>query len=153
MTRVLDLLVRQKLNGSSDEVIIAVSKIIFASHVAGNGQPKPVPGKVAAFDYCEKGMVARNRVFQVRSIQKWPLFAQIWSKNATFGRKTVSFGLCSQFKPCPPYPAAADLKQISAAGFGPRKRVFQRPSQRKAHFLLKRSLKMPIWGYKNCSLG
>ena len=46
VTRVLDLLVRHKLTGSSDKVTIAVSGL-------GNGQRKPIPGKVAAIENCE----------------------------------------------------------------------------------------------------
>ena len=46
LTRVLDLLVRHKLTGSSDKVTIAVSEL-------GNGQRKPIPGKVATIEHCE----------------------------------------------------------------------------------------------------
>ena len=48
VTKVLDLLVQQKLIGSSDKAIIAVSKVFFAGHVFDTGQRKPIPGKVAA---------------------------------------------------------------------------------------------------------
>ena len=54
VTRVLDLLVRHKLTGSSDKATIAVSKVVFAGHVVGNGQRKPIPGKVAAIEHWEK---------------------------------------------------------------------------------------------------
>ena len=45
VTRVLDLLVRHKLKGSSDKATIAVSAVVFAGHVVGNGQRKPIPGR------------------------------------------------------------------------------------------------------------
>ena len=54
VTRVLDLLVRHKLTGSSDKATIAVSEVFFAGHVVGNGQRKPIPGKVAAIEHWEK---------------------------------------------------------------------------------------------------
>ena len=54
VTRVLELLVRHKLTGSSDKSTIAVSEVVFAGHVVGNGQQKPIPGKVAAIEYWEK---------------------------------------------------------------------------------------------------
>ena len=54
VTRVLDLLGRHKLTGSSDKAPIAVSEVVFAGHVVGNGQRKPIPGKVAAIDHWEK---------------------------------------------------------------------------------------------------
>ena len=54
VTRVQDLLVRQKLTGSSDKATIAVSEVVFAGHVVGNGQGKPVPGKAAAIEHWEK---------------------------------------------------------------------------------------------------
>ena len=54
VTRVLDLLVRHKLTGSSDKATIAVSDVVFAGHVVGNGQRKPIPGKVAAIEHWEK---------------------------------------------------------------------------------------------------
>ena len=54
ITRVLDLLARHKLTGSSDKATIAVSEVVFASHVVGNGQRKPIPGKVAAIKHWEK---------------------------------------------------------------------------------------------------
>ena len=44
VTRVLDLLVRHKLTGSSDKATIAVSEVVFAGHVVGKGQRKPMPG-------------------------------------------------------------------------------------------------------------
>ena len=49
VTRVLDLLVRHKLTGSSDKATIAVSEVVF-----GCGQQKPIPGKVAATEHWEK---------------------------------------------------------------------------------------------------
>ena len=39
---VLDLLVWYKLTGSSGKAAIAVSKVVFAGHVVGNGQRKPI---------------------------------------------------------------------------------------------------------------
>ena len=52
--RVLDLTVRHKLTGSSDKATIAVSEVVFAGHAVGNGQRKPIPGKVAAIEHWEK---------------------------------------------------------------------------------------------------
>ena len=54
VTRVLDLLVRDKLTGCSDKATIAVSEVVYAGHVVGNGQRKPIPGKVAAIEHWEK---------------------------------------------------------------------------------------------------
>ena len=54
LDKVLDLLVRHKLTGSSDKATIAVSEVGFAGHVVGNGQRKPIPGKVAAMEHWEK---------------------------------------------------------------------------------------------------
>ena len=54
VTRVLELLVRQKLTGSSDKATIAVSNVVFAGHVVRNGQRKPIPGKVAVIENWEK---------------------------------------------------------------------------------------------------
>ena len=54
VTRVLDLLVRHKLPGSSDKATIAPSEVVFAGHVVGNGQRKPIAGKVAAIEHWEK---------------------------------------------------------------------------------------------------
>ena len=54
VTRVRDLLVRQKLTGSSDKAPTAVSEAVFAGHVVGNGQLKPIPEKVAAIEHWEK---------------------------------------------------------------------------------------------------
>ena len=54
LTRVLDLLVRHKLTGSSDKATIAVSEVVFAGHVVGKGQRKPIHGKVAAIEHWEK---------------------------------------------------------------------------------------------------
>ena len=48
VTRVRDL------RGSSDKATIAVSEVVFAGHVVGNGQQKPIPGKVAAIEHWEK---------------------------------------------------------------------------------------------------
>ena len=64
VTRVLDLLVRHKLTGSSDKATIAVSEVVFADHVVGNGQRKPIPGKVAAIEHWEKPkMVSELRAY------------------------------------------------------------------------------------------
>ena len=54
VTRVLDLLVQHKLTGSSDKATIAVSEVVFAGHVVGNGQRKPIPGTIAAIEHWEK---------------------------------------------------------------------------------------------------
>ena len=54
VTRVLDLLVRHKLRSSSDKATIALSEVVFAGHVVGNGQRQPIPGKVAAIERWEK---------------------------------------------------------------------------------------------------
>ena len=54
VTRVLDLLVRHKLTGSSEKDTIVVSEVVFAGHVVGNGRWKPIPGKVAAIEHREK---------------------------------------------------------------------------------------------------
>ena len=54
VTRLLDLLVSHKLTGSSDEATIAVSEVVFAGHVVGNRQRKPIPGKVAAIEHWER---------------------------------------------------------------------------------------------------
>ena len=54
VTRVLHLLVRHNLTGSSDKATIAVSEVVFAGHVVGNGQRKPIPGKVAVIEHWEK---------------------------------------------------------------------------------------------------
>ena len=51
VSRVLALLVRHKLRGSSDKAAIAVSEVIFAGHVVGNRQRKPIPGKVAGIEH------------------------------------------------------------------------------------------------------
>ena len=51
VTRVPDLLLRHKLTGSSEKAIIAVSKVVSAGHVVGNGQRKPIPGKVASIGH------------------------------------------------------------------------------------------------------
>ena len=54
VTRVLGLLVRHKLTGSSDKATIVVSKVVLASHVFVYGQRKPIPGKVAAIEHWVK---------------------------------------------------------------------------------------------------
>ena len=54
ITRVLDLMVSLKLKGSSDKATIVVSEVVFAGHVVGNGQRKPIPGRVAAIEHWEK---------------------------------------------------------------------------------------------------
>ena len=54
VTTVPDLLVRHKLTGSSDKATITVSEVVSAGHVVGNGQRKPIPGKVAAIEHWEK---------------------------------------------------------------------------------------------------
>ena len=54
VTRVLNWLVRGKLTGSTDKSTIAVSEVVFAGHVFGNGQRKPIPGSVAAIEHWEK---------------------------------------------------------------------------------------------------
>ena len=64
VTRVLDLLVWHKLPGSSDKATIAVSEVVFAGHVVGNGQRKPIPGKVAAIEHWDKPkMVSELRAY------------------------------------------------------------------------------------------
>ena len=54
VTRVPHLLVRHRLTDSSDKATIAVSEVVFAGHVVGNGQRKPIPGKLAAIEHWEK---------------------------------------------------------------------------------------------------
>ena len=54
VTSVLDLLVRHKLMGSSDNSAIAVGRVVFACHVAGNGQRKPIPGQIAEIEQWER---------------------------------------------------------------------------------------------------
>ena len=54
VTRVLDLLVWHKLTGSSDHATIAVSEVVYAGHVVGNAQWKPIPGKGAAIEHWKK---------------------------------------------------------------------------------------------------
>ena len=54
VTRVLDLRVQHKLTGSIDKATIAVSEVAFAGHIVGNGQLKPIPGKVVAIEHWEK---------------------------------------------------------------------------------------------------
>ena len=54
VTRVPDLLVRHKLTGSSDKATTAVSEVVFAGHIAGNGQRKPIAGREAAIEHLEK---------------------------------------------------------------------------------------------------
>ena len=48
------VLVRHKLTGTSDKGTIAVSEVVFAGHVVGNGQRKPRPGMVTAMEHWEK---------------------------------------------------------------------------------------------------
>ena len=62
-SRVLYLLVRHKLTGSSDKATIAVSEVVFAGNVVGNGQRKPIPGMVAAIEHWEK----RKTVSELRA--------------------------------------------------------------------------------------
>ena len=54
VTRVPDLLVRHKLMGSSHKATITVSQVVFAGHVVGSGERKPIPGRVAAIEHWEK---------------------------------------------------------------------------------------------------
>ena len=54
VTRVPDLLVWHKLTSSFDKAVIAVSEVVFAGHLVGNGQPKPIPPIVAAIEHWEK---------------------------------------------------------------------------------------------------
>ena len=54
VTRVPDLLVRHKLTGSSDKATIAVSEVVLAGHLVGDGERKPIPGKVAAIEHWGK---------------------------------------------------------------------------------------------------
>ena len=54
VTRLLVLLVRHKLTGSGDKATIGVREVVFACHVVGNGQRKPIPGNVAAIEHWEK---------------------------------------------------------------------------------------------------
>ena len=64
ITRVLDSLVRHKLTGSSDKATIAVREVVFAGHVVGNGQRKPILGKVAAIEHWENPkMVSELRAY------------------------------------------------------------------------------------------
>ena len=51
ITRVVDLLVRQKLTGSSEDATLAVGEVVFAGRVVGNGLQKPIPGRVAAIEH------------------------------------------------------------------------------------------------------
>ena len=50
----LDLLVPHKLSGSSDRDTIAMSKVVFVGDVLGNGQQKPILGKMAVIEHWEK---------------------------------------------------------------------------------------------------
>ena len=54
ITRLLDLLLRHKRTGSSDKATVVVREVVFARQVVGNGQRKPIPGKVAAIEHWEK---------------------------------------------------------------------------------------------------
>ena len=53
VTKVLNLLVWYKLTGSSHKATMAVSEVVFAGHVVGNRQRKPIPGEVAAIQHSE----------------------------------------------------------------------------------------------------
>ena len=53
-TRVLHLLIRHKIEGNSDKATIAVTEVVFASHVVGRRQQEPIPGRVAASEHWEK---------------------------------------------------------------------------------------------------
>ena len=65
VTRVLDLLVRHKRTGRVDKAIIPVSKVVFAGHAVGNGQRKPIPGKVTVIEHWEKPKtVSELRAYQ-----------------------------------------------------------------------------------------
>ena len=64
VTRMLDVLVRHKLTGSSEKATIAVSELVFSVQVVGNGQRKSTPGKVAAIEQPEKPkMVSEVRAY------------------------------------------------------------------------------------------
>ena len=54
VTRVLNLLVQHNVTGSSDKATVAVSEVVLAGQVVGNGQQKPIPRKVAAIEHWEK---------------------------------------------------------------------------------------------------
>ena len=54
VTKVLDLLARNKLTGSSDKATIDVSKLVFTSHVDANAQREPMPGRVAAMEHWDE---------------------------------------------------------------------------------------------------
>ena len=51
------------LTGSSDKATIAVSEVVFAGPVVGNGQRKPIPGKVVAIGHLEEP----KTVFELRA--------------------------------------------------------------------------------------
>ena len=51
ITRVPDLLLRHKRTGSGNKATVAVREAVFARQVIGNGQRKPIPGKVAAIEH------------------------------------------------------------------------------------------------------
>ena len=54
LTRVLDLLIRHKLTGSSDIATIAVREVVCAGHVVCGGQGKTIPVKVVAIEHWDK---------------------------------------------------------------------------------------------------
>ena len=54
ITRVLDLLVWDKLTETSDKATKVLSEVVFAGHVVDIGQRKPITGKVAAIEHREK---------------------------------------------------------------------------------------------------
>ena len=64
ITRVLYLLFRHKVTGSSDKATIAASEVVLAGHVDGNWQRKSIPGMLAAIEHCEKPkMVSELRAY------------------------------------------------------------------------------------------
>ena len=64
VTRVLDLLVRHKLTGSSDKATIAVSEVVFAGHVVRNGQRKPIPPMILAAVFSQNSKSQQKGVFR-----------------------------------------------------------------------------------------
>ena len=69
VTIVLDLLIRRKLRGSSDKAITAVSEVVFAGHVVGKRQRKPIPGKVAAIEHWCSATTTRGTSRYMPSMQ------------------------------------------------------------------------------------
>ena len=64
VTRVPDLRVWHKLTGSTDKATTAVSEVVFAGHLVGSRQRKPIPGKVAAIKHWEEPkMVSKLRAY------------------------------------------------------------------------------------------